>query len=204
MGFDWSADDVRDHGGRFRAQHRVLHEGRHEVCADVEIERVVGPLGRTRLSVQFRRGGGGGVGVMGVVVDFVSCLSGGVMRLIETSVVLDDVSLHHVINALTNLSQETMEIAYSNREPSLFAVAKLLEIGLVNLDRVEIYWRPLTNHLLEVCRHPHIRMREWGSEAITFLVRSALLHEESKEDKVAGLLLSSLCELSSVPRNQGK
>jgi hypothetical protein len=54
-------------------------------------------------------------GVMGVVVDFVSCLSGGVMRLIETSVGLDDVSLHHVINALTNLSQEAMEIAYSNR-----------------------------------------------------------------------------------------
>lgn len=54
-------------------------------------------------------------GVMGVVVDFVSCLSHGVMRLIETSVSLDDVSLHHVINALTNLSQEAMEIAYSNR-----------------------------------------------------------------------------------------
>jgi hypothetical protein len=54
-------------------------------------------------------------GVMGVVVDFVSCLSAGVMKLIETSVGLDDVSLHHVINALTNLSQEAMEIAYSNR-----------------------------------------------------------------------------------------
>lgn len=54
-------------------------------------------------------------GVMGAVVDFVSCLSSGVMRLIETSVGLDDVSLHHVINALTNLSQEAMEIAYSNR-----------------------------------------------------------------------------------------
>lgn len=54
-------------------------------------------------------------GVMGVVVDFVSCLSHGVTRLIETSVSLDDVSLHHVINALTNLSQEAMEIAYSNR-----------------------------------------------------------------------------------------
>lgn len=63
-------------------------------------------------------GGGaanGGGGVMGVVVDFVSCLSSGTMRLIETSVALDDVSLHHVINALTNLSQEAMEIAYSNR-----------------------------------------------------------------------------------------
>ncbi|ODN01672.1 Protein MON2 [Orchesella cincta] len=140
-------------------------------------------------------------GVMGVVVDFVSCLSQGVMRLIETSVALDDVSLHHVINALTNLSQEAMEIAYSNREPSLFAVAKLLEIGLVNLDRVEIYWRPLTNHLLEVCRHPHIRMREWGSEAITYLVRSALLHEDTEDEKVHQLLLSPLCELSSIPHN---
>lgn len=87
------------------------------------------------------------------------------------------------------------------QEPSLFAVAKLLEIGLMNLDRVEIYWRPLTNHLLEVCRHPHIRMREWGSEAITFLVRSALLHEDTEEEKVNQLLLSPLCELSSIPHN---
>lgn len=60
------------------------------------------------------------------------------------------------------------------QEPSLFAVAKLLETGLVNLFRVHVLWRPLTNHLLEVCQHPHIRMREWGVEAITYLVKSAL------------------------------
>lgn len=36
------------------------------------------------------------------------------------------------------------------QEPSLFAVAKLLETGLVNMDRIEILWRPLTGHLLEV------------------------------------------------------
>lgn len=62
------------------------------------------------------------------------------------------------------------------KEPSLFAVAKLLETGLVNLPRVDVLWRPLTNHLLEVCQHPHIRMREWGVEAITYLVKSALQH----------------------------
>lgn len=37
-----------------------------------------------------------------------------------------------------------------HQEPSLFAVAKLLETGLVNMDRIEILWRPLTGHLLEV------------------------------------------------------
>jgi len=54
-------------------------------------------------------------GVMGVVVEFGSSLSNGVTRLIEMSTTLDDVSLHHVINALTNMSQEAMEIAYLNR-----------------------------------------------------------------------------------------
>lgn len=63
------------------------------------------------------------------------------------------------------------------KEPSLFAVAKLLETGLVNLPRIEVLWRPLTNHLLEVCQHPHIRMREWGVEAITYLVKAALQYK---------------------------
>lgn len=59
----------------------------------------------------------------------------------------------------------------------MFAVAKLLETGLVNLSRIEVLWRPLTNHLLEVCQHPHIRMREWGVEAITYLVKQALQYK---------------------------
>uniref|UniRef100_A0A8C1ISH2 Protein MON2 homolog n=1 Tax=Cyprinus carpio TaxID=7962 RepID=A0A8C1ISH2_CYPCA len=96
-------------------------------------------------------------------------------RLFESSQYLDDVSLHHLINALCSLSMEAMEMAYgNNKEPSLFAVAKLLETGLVNMDRIEILWRPLTAHLLEVCQHPNARMREWGAEAITSLIKAGL------------------------------
>lgn len=79
------------------------------------------------------------------------------------------------------------------QEPSLFAVAKLLETGLVNLPRVEVLWRPLTNHLLEVCQHPHIRMREWGVEAITYLVKAALQHkypQPLKDNQVRFFFLS--------------
>ena len=36
------------------------------------------------------------------------------------------------------------------QEPSLFAVAKLLETGLVNLSRVHVLWKPVVAQLLEV------------------------------------------------------
>uniref|UniRef100_A0A8C4I9C7 Protein MON2 homolog n=1 Tax=Dicentrarchus labrax TaxID=13489 RepID=A0A8C4I9C7_DICLA len=99
-------------------------------------------------------------------------------RLFESSQYLDDVSLHHLINALCSLSLEAMEMAYgNNKEPSLFAVAKLLETGLVNMDRIEILWRPLTGHLLEVCQHPNSRMREWGAEALTALIKAGLAYK---------------------------
>ncbi|XP_066996963.1 protein MON2 homolog isoform X2 [Anabrus simplex] len=130
-------------------------------------------------------------------------LSAMLSRLFESSQYLDDVALHHLIDALCKLSHEAMELAYSNREPSLFAVAKLLETGLVNLPRVEVLWRPLTNHLLEVCQHPHIRMREWGVEAVTYLVKAALQHKYQPplrdNQKLQTLLLGPLSELSSVP-----
>lgn len=124
-------------------------------------------------------------------------------QLFESSQMLDDVALHHLIDALCKLSREAMELAYSNREPSLFAVAKLLETGVVNLSRIEVLWRPLTKHLLEVCQHPHIRMREWGVEAITYLVRTALQYKYATplrdNQKLQTLLLSPLAELSEVP-----
>lgn len=119
-------------------------------------------------------------GITASVMADVPVLSQMLSQLFESSQYLDDVALHHLIDALCKLSQEAMELAYSNREPSLFAVAKLLETGLVNLPRIEILWRPLTNHLLEVCQHPHIRMREWGVEAITYLVKAALQFKYEK------------------------
>ncbi|XP_063218937.1 protein MON2 homolog [Bacillus rossius redtenbacheri] len=129
-------------------------------------------------------------------------LSAMLSRLFESSQYLDDVALHHLIDALCKLSHEAMELAYSNREPSLFAVAKLLETGLVNLPRVEVLWRPLTNHLLEVCQHPHIRMRQWGVEAVTYLVKAALQHKYEPplrdNQKLQTLLLGPLSELSLV------
>ncbi|XP_057281518.1 protein MON2 homolog isoform X3 [Pezoporus wallicus] len=124
-------------------------------------------------------------------------------RLFESSQYLDDVSLHHLINALCSLSLEAMDMAYgNNKEPSLFAVAKLLETGLVNMHRIEILWRPLTGHLMEVCQHPNSRMREWGAEALTSLIKAGLTFSHdpplSQNQRLQLLLLNPLKELSNI------
>ena len=124
-------------------------------------------------------------------------------NLFESSSSLCESSLHHLVEALISISGESLQLAYNNREPSLFAVAKLLETGVVNLGRVEVTWRPATSHLLEVCSHPHVRMREWGGEAVCYLVRAALRHQHdpplAKNPKLQALLLGPLVELSAIP-----
>uniref|UniRef100_A0A674GBN8 Protein MON2 homolog n=1 Tax=Taeniopygia guttata TaxID=59729 RepID=A0A674GBN8_TAEGU len=137
-----------------------------------------------------------------VMTDLPS-ISSMISKLFENSQYLDDVSLHHLINALCSLSLEAMDMAYgNNKEPSLFAVAKLLETGLVNMRRIEILWRPLTGHLLEVCQHPNSRMREWGAEALTSLIKAGLTFRHdpplSQNQRLQLLLLNPLKELSNI------
>ncbi|NXT16186.1 MON2 protein, partial [Prunella fulvescens] len=137
-----------------------------------------------------------------VMTDLPS-ISNMISKLFENSQYLDDVSLHHLINALCSLSLEAMDMAYgNNKEPSLFAVAKLLETGLVNMRRIEILWRPLTGHLLEVCQHPNSRMREWGAEALTSLIKAGLTFRHdpplSQNQRLQLLLLNPLKELSNI------
>lgn len=46
---------------------------------------------------------------------YISALSAMLSRVFEASKNLDDVALHHLIDALCKLSNEAMELAYSNR-----------------------------------------------------------------------------------------
>ena len=52
--------------------------------------------------------------------------------------------------------------------------------------------------LFKVCQHPHTKMREWGAEAVTSLVRSALTHDHDpplKQD-----LVSHVVDIIGQPR----
>ena len=59
------------------------------------------------------------------------------------------------------------------QEPSLFAVAKLLETGLNNLHRARVLWKPLTAHLLEVGSSLAHRHSTFGEKSrVIFMIQS--------------------------------
>ena len=122
----------------------------------------------------------------------------------STSAALTDQSLGQLVAALISINGESLALAATNREPSLFAVAKLLETGLVNLGRVESWWVVVTSHLLESCSHPHARMREWAAEAVCLLIQASLRHQHepalAASPRLQTLLVSPLVELSAVPQ----
>ena len=62
----------------------------------------------------------------------------------ESVICLTRIKFPHIFTSLTSVFISVLQ------EPSLFAVAKLLETGLVNLPRVNVLWKPVTAHLLEV------------------------------------------------------
>ena len=64
----------------------------------------------------------------------------------ERSKLLDEVALHHLVNALCEQSADTMDQAYGSytKEPSLFAVAKLVQVAQANMERLEVLWKLIT------------------------------------------------------------
>ncbi|GAU93699.1 hypothetical protein RvY_05597 [Ramazzottius varieornatus] len=87
---------------------------------------------------------------------------------------LTDASLHHVVSALCKLSADASESAAVTREPSLFPVAKLVDVGMVNLFRIEAWWAPVTQNLAIAAGSSNLVLREWGTDAITILVKESL------------------------------
>uniref|UniRef100_A0A8C1VEP1 Protein MON2 homolog n=1 Tax=Cyprinus carpio TaxID=7962 RepID=A0A8C1VEP1_CYPCA len=113
-------------------------------------------------------------------------------RLFESSQYLDDVSLHHLINALCSLSMEAMEMAYGNNKAETLSLYYVLNKNM----------KPIVALSCQVCQHPNARMREWGAEAITSLIKAGLSfkHEPplSQNQRLQLLLLNPLKELSNV------
>lgn len=189
--------------------------------SDTSLKQVTGgPLKLARLSSADT--GTAGTTISSVTTSEVPVLTTMISKLFENSPLLDEPCLLKLVDELCKLSSDTIEghslattdsgslsasptsASTPNREPSPYIIVKLLEIGLVNLHRIDVIWKPLTNHFLEVIHHPHLRIREWGADALTHLIKQASCHLQQQHRNLKPLplnqrvLLRPLQSLSTV------
>ena len=69
-------------------------------------------------------------------------------KLFESTRHSSDQALMGIFDALLQLSIESADKAYLKNEPCLFAIAKIYETSISNLNRIELYWPQISMHFL--------------------------------------------------------
>lgn len=126
---------------------------------DSNLKQVSGPLKLTRLS-------SADTGTAGTTISTVSStdipvVTTMISKLFENSHLLKRKHLRTVVAELCQLSI------------SPYVIAKLLELGLVNLNRIGCIWDLLTEHFIEISRNQNLEIRDWGACALTHLIKQA-------------------------------
>nr|VZI43790.1 unnamed protein product [Spirometra erinaceieuropaei] len=73
----------------------------------------------------------------------------------EKSMSFDQRSLAYLVDALCKLATGIPEAIAASKEPSHFVVAKLTEVGLANIHRLELWWSTVTSKILTRVSSPH-------------------------------------------------
>lgn len=126
---------------------------------DSNLKQISGPLKMTRLSSADT--GTAGTTISNVASSDIPVVTTMISKLFENSPLLKRKHLRNVVEDLCKL----------NTSP--YVITKLLELGLVNLERIGCIWEPLTEHLLNISRNPHMEIRDWGACALTHIIKQA-------------------------------
>ena len=133
-------------------------------------------------------------------------------KLFESTRLCSDEALQDIIDALMQLSIECSDFAYLRNDPCLFAVSKLYETCVSNLNRVDLFWQKLTMHLLCACKHNNLKYREWCVDSVCNMIRATFNFKYSTNNLGNGSnnkislenrnsILKPLHELSSINYN---
>jgi hypothetical protein len=129
-------------------------------------------------------------------------------KLFEFSKELSDDTLNDIVESLIQLSKECIEIQNLGKtnEPCLFAIIKLYETTISNMHRIKLIWYLVTEHLIELCEHHNLKLREWCVESICLLIKYAFGYNKfdkslNENHELKQMFLLPLQELSLIKFN---
>lgn len=139
---------------------------------DSNLKQVSGSLKMARLSSADT--GTAGTTISTVSTSEIPVVTTMISKLFENSYLLKRVHLRRVVEDLCKL----------NTSP--YVISKLLDLGLVNLQRVGCIWDPLTEHFLVISKNQNSEVRDWGACALTHLIKQACnnYQQENQKDEI--------------------
>lgn len=101
-------------------------------------------------------------------------------KLFESTKSASDQALGEIVDALIQLAIECAHLAHVRPEPCcVFAIAKLYETTLANLNRIQLFWQKVTIHLLCACKHSNPKYREWCVDSMCSMIRATFTFKYS-------------------------
>ena len=90
---------------------------------------------------------------------------------------LSDAALVDLVLALGQLTIENMDglaaVERTRRDAKLFGVYRMIDVALVNLHRIPLFWDNITGYLDLICNSKHIEAKTAGTKALSTLVVAA-------------------------------
>lgn len=134
---------------------------------DSNQKQISGPLKLARLSSADT--GTAGTTISTVSSSEIPVVTTMISKLFENSHLLKRRHLRKVVEDLCKL----------NTSP--YVMAKLLELGLVNLHRIGCIWDLLTEHFLEISKNQNLEIRDWGACALTHLIKQTCNYTQQEK-----------------------
>ncbi|TPP60184.1 hypothetical protein FGIG_01002 [Fasciola gigantica] len=111
-------------------------------------------------------------------------------------------ALNDLVLGLTQLSSEAMEAVSLNKGSKPFPITKLTELGLVNMNRLQLWWDSVCCQLLSMCKLSHAGLRQMAASALVVLIKQAIAAPQQppfwKNESLTMTVLDPLSSLSEV------
>jgi hypothetical protein len=119
-----------------------------------------------------------------------------VSNLFESSQHFSDTTLSELINALCQVSKSVGGASGQAGDVCMFSEAKLLEVTLSNLYRIELIWEVVVPHFMQGTKQPNQVVRQYCCDAVITATKLGLKRCEGKDPDKCRMFLSPLAQLT--------
>uniref|UniRef100_A0A915KLL0 Uncharacterized protein n=1 Tax=Romanomermis culicivorax TaxID=13658 RepID=A0A915KLL0_ROMCU len=112
-------------------------------------------------------------------MNYVAQIAFSISGLMKKTNELPAESVHLIIDALLNLSDDCQKVHQEGRDPSYFSICKFVELIIANLSRSDAFIQKVINQLYKLSSQPYQLLREVSISALISITSTIIVESGS-------------------------